>query len=83
VKIVFTREAQKSLVKSNKRALILEKIGLLISNPAALKNNVKQLKGREEQRLRVQDWRVIFLQVEDMIIIKDVAPRSSAYEEKL
>lgn len=32
-------------------------------------------------RLRVQDWRIIFLVTEETILIRDIAPRSSVYED--
>ena len=70
-------------MRSNKRALLLEKIALLASDPDALRNNVAQLRGRPEWRLRVQDWRVIFLREQDGILIREILPRGSAYEEKI
>lgn len=48
------------MLRSNKCALIRDKIEELAAEPLALAANVKRLKGRIEYRLRVQDWRVIF-----------------------
>jgi mRNA interferase RelE/StbE len=81
VQIIYSREAQKALARSNKRALILNKLEQLAANPGAMKNNITQLRGREEMRLRVQDWRIIFLMMDDTIKVREIAPRSSVYED--
>ena len=81
MKIIFSLDAQKALLKSNKRVLILSKLRQLAANPNELGNNVTKLKGRDEMRLRVQDWRVIFLLSDNVIMIRDIAPRSSVYED--
>jgi mRNA-degrading endonuclease RelE of RelBE toxin-antitoxin system len=81
VQIIYSREAQKALARSNKRALILDKLEQLAANPGAMKNNITQLRGREEMRLRVQDWRIIFLMMDDAIKVREIAPRSSVYED--
>lgn len=78
----YSKAAQQALVRSNKRRIILDKIALLASDPAALENNVTRLKGRTESRLRVQDWRVIFVIEGDTLMVRDIAPRSSAYEDE-
>lgn len=80
MEIRFSRSAAKALVRSNKRALIREKIGALADDPLSLSANVKRLQGRPEYRLRVQDWRVIFRIEENVLWIDDIAPRGSAYE---
>jgi mRNA interferase RelE/StbE len=81
VEIVYSKAARQALVRSNKRKLLLEKISQLASDPQALANNVTQLRGREEWRLRVQDWRVIFVRQGDRMLIRDIAPRASIYED--
>lgn len=68
-------------MRSNKRALLMEKITLLATDFEALANNVTQLRGRPERRLRVQDWRIIFVLDGDVLLIRDIAPRGSVYEE--
>lgn len=70
----------KALLRSNKRALIRQKIDELAKDPLSLAANVKRLQGRPEYRLRVQDWRVIFRIAEGVLWIDDVAPRASIYE---
>jgi mRNA interferase RelE/StbE len=80
VEIVFSKTAARALLRSNKRALIRQKIGDLAANPLSLSANVKRLHGRAEYRLRVQDWRIIFRIEDGTLWIDDVAPRGSAYE---
>jgi mRNA interferase RelE/StbE len=78
--IRFSKSAARALVRSNKRALIRRKINDLAADPSSMSANVKQLQGRVECRLRVQDWRVIFRIENDVLWIDDIAPRGSAYE---
>lgn len=82
MEIRYSKAAMRALARSNKRRLLFEKIGLLAENPAVLEKNVTRLKGRAESRLRVQDWRVIFVIENDTLVIRDIAPRSSAYEDE-
>jgi mRNA interferase RelE/StbE len=82
VEIRFSKSAARTLIRSNKRSLIREKITELSREPLALAANVKRLKGRAEYRLRVQDWRVIFRIEDDVLWIDDIAPRSRVYEER-
>jgi mRNA interferase RelE/StbE len=70
------------LLRSNKRALLREKIDQLAGDPASPDANVTRLQGRPELRLRVQDWRIVFRLDEHTLWIDDVAPRSSVYEVK-
>jgi mRNA interferase RelE/StbE len=81
VEIRYSVSAAKALRRCNKRKLVREKIELLAVDPLALRANVIGLSGRQEYRLRVQDWRVIFRIESEVLIIDEVAPRSSAYED--
>ena len=81
MEIVYSKAARQALLRSNKRKLLFEKIGQLADAPETLANNVTQLRGREEWRLRVQDWRVIFVRDGDTLMIRDIAPRASIYED--
>lgn len=81
MEIVYSKAARQALLRSNKRKLLLEKIEQLAIQPESLANNITQLQGREEWRLRVQDWRVIFLRQGDSLLIRDIAPRASIYED--
>lgn len=82
MKIRYAKAASRALSRTHKRRLLLEKIELLANNPDALAGNIVQLAGRPEQRLRVQDWRVIFHWDDDTLVVLDVAPRGSAYEDR-
>jgi mRNA interferase RelE/StbE len=69
------------LRRCNKRELIRDKIKLLARDPLALSANVKALSGREDYRLRLQDWRVIFEFRDGVLEIKEVVPRGGACRE--
>ncbi len=58
----------------------MAKIDELAADPAAQANNVSRLQGRPESRLRIGDFRVIFLQEGDDLIVVDIAPRGSVYD---
>jgi mRNA-degrading endonuclease RelE of RelBE toxin-antitoxin system len=81
MEVRYSKEARKALLKSNKRDLLIQKIELLASDPDAIRNNVKQLTGRDEMRLRVQDWRILFLIQDGIILIREIGHRSSVYED--
>jgi mRNA interferase RelE/StbE len=81
VEIRFSRSAQKALLRSNKRALIRQKLDELASDPHSLAANVVKLVGQPESRLRVQDWRVIFRIEESILWIDHIGPRGSIYED--
>ena len=70
----------RALLRSNKRALIRQKIEDVAFDPLSQSANVKRLQGRPEYRMRVQDWRVIFRFEESILWVDDVAPRGSVYE---
>ncbi len=78
----FTRAAAKAMARSDKRKLIRQKIEQLADDPESVKVNVTRLQGREDFRLRVQNWRIIFRIEDDAILVKAVLPRGSVYEEK-
>jgi mRNA interferase RelE/StbE len=62
---------------------IKEKIVQLAENPSQLKNRIKPLKGKYSKflRLRVRNYRIIFLRKENelIILIIRVARRSESY----
>jgi mRNA interferase RelE/StbE len=49
------------------------------SNPATYADNVRQLVGSSEKRLRVGDFRVIFEESKAEILVTKVGPRGNAY----
>jgi mRNA interferase RelE/StbE len=80
--IRFSKTAARALLRSNKRALIRQKIDELAADPLTLRANIKRLVGRPEYRLRIQDWRVLFRIEDNVLWIDDIAPRSAVYEVK-
>jgi mRNA interferase RelE/StbE len=80
--ITFTKQAARALIKmpANTARLIRAKLDLLAQDPAALTNNVTELKGSDYSRLRVGDWRVIF--TIDMVVVAviDIGPRGGIYD---
>lgn len=80
MEIRYSKHALKALLRSNKRRLIEQKINELATRPLAGNPNVTKLVGREEYRLRVQDWRVIFSVDGSILAIERIGPRSSIYE---
>ncbi|ODT36022.1 MAG: hypothetical protein ABS55_07515 [Lautropia sp. SCN 70-15] len=70
-RIELTRQAARALesMPANVRALLIGKIRLLAQGPHALGNNVSKLTGRNEFRLRVQDWRVIYRLFDDRMVL--------------
>ena len=80
--IEYHRDALRALQRMDRTTAskIVAKIEQLASEPSALANNVRALKGGEGlMRLRVGDWRVIY---RDGIVLRIVriAPRGSAYD---
>jgi len=60
--VSYTRAALKALKQIDRQHArkIIEKIDAYAANPAAMANNVKTLKGTDQMRLRVDDYRVVF-----------------------
>lgn len=82
--IEIANEAVKALRKMprNVSALIRSKIDLLAADPYAPNNNVKKLKGSDDYRLRVGDWRVVYTLEDAILVIKviRIAPRGGVYD---
>ena len=79
--IRYSKAALKALLRSHKRALIMQKIEGLAGGEFTANPNVIRLAGREEYRLRVQDWRVIFRVDGSILAIEKVGPRGTIYED--
>lgn len=80
-RVVYLAAAIKSLRKHKADASrIVDKIAVYAETPQAMANNVKKLVGSDEMRLRVGDYRVIFTETEDEIIVSRIGPRGSVYE---
>jgi mRNA interferase RelE/StbE len=82
-KIIFTKDAQKTLLRLPKNTAILvrQKLEQLAEDPYASNLNAKKLQNRQGYRLRVGDWRVIYeLQNDELIIlVLKIAPRGEVY----
>jgi mRNA interferase RelE/StbE len=81
VRINFTNTAIRALAKLPKdvRDRILAKINDLAENPDAFPK-VKALQGADGLRIRVGDYRVIFIRDAEVITIRDVGHRSTIYD---
>ncbi len=79
--VSYTKRSAKALrrISSRDRERIMAKIDQLAEEPAALVNNITELKNVEAKRLRIGDWRVIFGETDSDITILDIGPRGSIY----
>jgi len=79
--VLYTRTAATALRKHANRAKLLRtKIRQYADDPPSQDNNVKSLAGVAAKRLRVGDFRVIFIETIDTITILDIGPRGGIYE---
>jgi mRNA interferase RelE/StbE len=82
--IEITSDAIKALRKMprNTAVLIRSKVDALAVDPFAPNNNVKKLKGSDDYRLRVGDWRVVYSLQSDRLVITVVriGPRGGVYD---
>lgn len=83
MEVRYSGRASNALLRSDKRKLIRAKIDAFASNPETVAANVIRMQGRQEYRLHVQDWRVIFRIENDLMLVDDIAPRGSVYEVKI
>ena len=81
MEIRYSKAAVKALMHmpTNTAKRIRAKIEQYADDPASLANNVKRLRGGNEMRLRVGDWRVIFREDGVVLAIIRIAPRREAY----
>jgi len=77
----FARKALKAMPR-NVAKLIVDKIGAMAANPFAPNNNVRKLTTHPGYRLRVGDWRAVYLIHEQALLIAVVriAPRGEVYQ---
>ena len=71
-KILFAKEAQKTLLRlpKNTAALIRQKLEQLAADPYASHLNALKLQNRSGYRLRIGDWRVIYeIQNNELVIL--------------
>ena len=79
--IAFSKSAIRVLRKmpKNDRERIQGYIAAYAENPAAKKNNVEKLQGRDGYRMRVGNWRVIFSREGNVIAILEIGARGQIY----
>jgi len=81
--IEYSKAARKALktMPRNTASLIMEKIEALAVDPFAPNNNVRRLTNHPGYRLRVGDWRVVYLVHEEILLIAvvSIAPRGEVY----
>jgi mRNA interferase RelE/StbE len=80
--ITYSKDAIKTLRRMPRPTAdrIREKIALYASDPAALANNVTEMKGYDDViRLRVGDWRVLMRETTVIGVIL-IAPRGGVYD---
>jgi len=82
--IEYSKAARKALkaLPRNTALLVMEKIEALAADPMAPNNNVKKLTNHPGYRLRVGNWRVVYMIHEQALLIAVVriAPRGDAYQ---
>jgi len=82
--IEYSKAARKALkaMPRNAARLVMEKIEALAADPMAPNNNVKKLTNHPGYRLRVGDWRVVYMIHEQalLIAIVRIAPRGKVYQ---
>ena len=81
MKVVIVKKATKyfeKLSKSTKRRINEALIGLSNEPP---EGDIKKLQGRNDYRLRVGDFRILYRIEPDVVIITNIAPRGQAYKE--
>jgi mRNA interferase RelE/StbE len=76
-----SRKALKAMPRNSAR-LIMDKIEALAADPMAPNNNVKKLTNHPGYRLRVGDWRVVYLirELALVIAVVRIAPRGDVYQ---
>ena len=82
-RITYSKAATRTLrrIPANTATLIREKVTDLAYDPRKQRNNVTVLNGRNELRLRIGDWRVIYSvdDADETVRVRLIASRGSAY----
>ncbi len=77
----YTVDAAKDLKRhGNVADRIRRAIAAHAADDAAHSNNIRPLVGTKAKRLRVGDFRVIFEETEEQILVTKIGPRGSVYE---
>jgi mRNA interferase RelE/StbE len=79
-RVVYTPRAQRALVKHRADAKrIVAKVKAYAASPEAFAK-VKTLKGIEGKRLRVGDFRILFTETEEEVVVTAIGPRGDIYD---
>ncbi len=77
----FSRNAAKDLRRhANMQLRVMKALRDYAANPQAHANNVTELVGSTARRMRIGDFRIIFEETDDKLIITKIAPRGDVYE---
>ena len=82
-RVAYSKDAVKTIrrLPANISATIRAKIEQYAVDPMSLANNVKELRGESGVlRLRVGDWRVLFVVDAETLTVVRVGPRGSVYD---
>jgi mRNA interferase RelE/StbE len=81
--VSIEKPARKALQRMQRptAARIVEKLEQYASDPESLSKQVRSLAGDHRKRLRVGDWRVLFIEDAATITVLDIRARGSAYKE--
>jgi mRNA interferase RelE/StbE len=78
----YTTDALKALRRyGTVAARVRRAVDDYAANPAAHANNVMRLVGSAASRMRVGDYRVIFVETDTELTVLRIGPRGSVYEE--
>ena len=77
----YTVSASKNLkTHGNVRDRIMKAVSEYAADPKSHANQVRELVGISGKRMRVGDYRVIFDETDELIVVTKVGPRGSVYE---
>lgn len=80
-RLAYSKAAINTLrrMPANQSSLIQNKLRAYAADPKSQAANVKLLKGSELRRLRVGDWRAIFEESADAIVVIKIGSRGAVY----
>jgi mRNA interferase RelE/StbE len=77
----YSAEAIANLKRyGNMAARLRRAINEYAANPAAHANDVTRLAGSPASRMRVADYRVIFIETDQELVVTRIRPRGSVYD---
>ena len=79
--VTYTADAAKDLKRhGNMARRILKAVAEYAADPAAHTNNVTRLVGSQASRMRMGDYRVIFVETDATITVTRIGPRGDVYD---